>query len=770
MPDASEAGGVMPGDASADARPSHGDTGEDASLDADARPGHGDTGKDANVPDGFSGSLPPEDASVDHHAPTGPVVGFDERPTNATCLAPPRPTTSTAVTPVLAFPSLPRLTTPVALAQAPADPSHWYVIEKAGVIRTFENHPEVTSSSVVLDLTDKVENEYFEGGMLGIAFDPLFWENGYVYVTYTAVSDSVALEWRLSRFESLDGGATLDASSETNFIAIPKASGIHNAGHLTFGPDGYLYISTGDGNPRLLDANPAEDPYHLLGKVLRIDVTNVVTPLLYATPYDNLYADGGGAPEIYALGLRNPWRFSFDRGTGELWLGDVGHLGWEEVNRIELGGNYGWRILEGMDCFNAVSCDGSGLSDPIFAYSRDDGGAIIGGYVYRGTAMPDLVGTYVYGDYVRGAIWGLFFDPVTGEPAPEELIPPGSPRLSTFAEGDDGELYVARIGEGRIVRLAPSDANAANGADPFFPQSLTETGCVDLEDASHPAPGMIPYDVRSPLWSDGADKERWLAIPDGTTIGVEPDGDFVLPIGSVLVKTFSLNGVRIETRLLVRHDDGYWAGYAYEWNDEQTDAFLLPAGLTKDVGGQAWSIPSRAACLQCHTEAAGRTLGLEIGQLNREILYPTGVVANQLATFEHLELFDAPLPAPPDELEAYPDPEGLETLEARARSYLHANCSQCHRPLGARGDMDLRYQIPLAETGTCAVPPEFGYLGIDDALLVMPGDPTRSILSVRMQALDVHRMPPLATHIVDDVGSGVIRDWIDSLASCPGAP
>jgi uncharacterized repeat protein (TIGR03806 family) len=278
---------------------------------------------------------------------------------------------------------------------------------------------------------------------------------------------------------------------------------------------------------------------------------------------------------------------------------------------------------------------------------------------------------------------------------------------------------------------------------------------------------MIPYDVNVPLWSDGADKQRWLAVPDGKTIHVNADGDWDLPVGAVLMKQFSIGGVRVETRLLMHHPDGSWAGYSYEWNAAGTDADLLPAGKVKSVSGQPWSYPSRSDCLLCHTVAAGRSLGLETGQLNRDFVYASTLrVSNQLATLDHVGLFDAPIGSPAT-LAAYPALTSAAPLADRARAYLHANCGFCHRPLGTgQGPADLRYTTPFAMTHTCNQVPQEGDLGVTGAFLITPGAPAKSIVSIRMKALDANRMPPIATAIVDPVGSQVVSDFIASLTGC----
>jgi mono/diheme cytochrome c family protein len=230
------------------------------------------------------------------------------------------------------------------------------------------------------------------------------------------------------------------------------------------------------------------------------------------------------------------------------------------------------------------------------------------------------------------------------------------------------------------------------------------------------------------------------------------------------MKTFWVDKKRVETRLLMHHPDGQWAGYSYEWNNDQTDAALLPAGKTKLVGGQTWTYPNRAQCVECHTDAAGRSLGPELAQLNRDFTYGNRV-SNQLDTIDHIGLLDSPVPSPAPR---FPALDGQEPLETRARAYLHVNCSNCHRPGGTgQGPADFRFSSAFKSVGICNAAASQGDLGTSGALLLAPGKPEQSIVSLRTHALDVNRMPPLASHLVDDVGTGVIDAWIASLTDCP---
>ena len=440
---------------------------------------------------------------------------------------------------------------------------------------------------------------------------------------------STSLVSRISSFRTTDGGATLDPTTEQILLTVNQPEDNHNGGHIAFGPDGLLYIGFGDGggandmhgaigNGQLLST--------LLGKMLRIDVDHVPTGATYGIPTSNPFAAGascrvGGTTaagnrcaEIYAWGLRNPWQFSFDRGNGTLWAADVGQGDWEEIDRITLGGNYGWRCREGAHAFNSVCGDGTNLIDPVAEYSHSAGSSITGGFVYRGTALPSLIGRYVFGDYGSGRLWSIASDT-----APTVTVTAGAPtglNPSAFGEGLDGELYVVSY-NGTLHRIGL----AANTPVTIATQ-LSATGCATIGAPATPVPGMIPYAPVAPFWSDGASKERYLAVPDATTITIDAAGDFQLPSGSVLVKHFRLGTRLVETRLLMRHPDGIWAGYTYEWNAAGTDATRVIGGKTSTVASQQWVFPSEAQCLQCHTAAAGGSLGLETAQLNAPLLYP----------------------------------------------------------------------------------------------------------------------------------------------------
>lgn len=713
--------------------------------------------------------------------PPAAISGLDARPGNTTCLAPPRATGSASIGVERVFPNLSFRDAdgvsrnPLQLLQAPGDRSRWFVVERFGAVKVFENDPAVATSSTFVDLAARIESSCAECGLLGMAFHPDFPTTPRVYLAYTSLTrtDPNGPDTHLSEFTSSDGGLTLDPASERVLITIPKPSVHHHGGGIIFGRDGYLYFGTGDGNSAR--RNDAQDLTTLLGKILRLDINTTRDSAPYGIPPDNPFAssaqtchvDGSGpanCPEIWAWGLRNPWRWSFDRETGELWVGDVGEREIEEVNRVVRGGNYGWRCFEGtLDTGRGCGTPVGEFLPPVAQYSRELGQAITGGYVYRGIAIPGLVGRYLFADFVSGQMWHIASDT-----QPTQQMDAGFEsglNVSSFAEDLDGEIYAVNM-RGTLHRIVVTGGTSGSGVA----TTLSATGCVDPANPASPASGLIPYTPSAPFWSDGADKARWIGLPDGQNVAVGDDGDWDFPNGTVLMKHFSLGDRLIETRLFMRHPDGVWAGYTYEWNAQGSDATLVRGGKRVTIGSQEWIYPSESQCMQCHTEAAGRSLGLETRQLATNITYPqTGRTAHQLFTLDAINALSPPLADPIAET-PFPDPTGTAgTLMERARSYLHTNCSICHRPGGpTTSNMDLRYSTPLASSNACNAVPTTGDLGIADARLIAPGAADRSVIPARMNLRDdPNAMPPngLGTR-VDTEGVTLIRDWINSLASC----
>ncbi len=365
-----------------------------------------------------------------------------------------------------AFPAL-TFDSPVAMLQAPDDGTRWFVVEQDGVVQVFDNDDAVATASPFINIASRVaspaDNAGNETGLLGMAFHPEFPDDPRVFLYYTA-SVGGNLESRVSQFETTDDGETLDPDSEVVLLTVPQPDTNHKGGNLGFGPDGMLYIGLGDGGG-VGDAHGTigngQDTFTLLGKILRIDV-GAPGDDDYTIPDGNPFAgndrciDGPGTddcPEIYAWGFRNPWRWSFDAVSGELWVGDVGQDDWEEVDKVTAGGNYGWRCREGSHDYN-LSCgdaDLDDLIDPVAEYGHDAGSSVTGGYVYRGSGIPDLVGRYVFGDFsgrlfhiARNTEPTLELEPADGFDTGLQIV--------SFAQDQDGELYIVDVG-GTLHRL-----------------------------------------------------------------------------------------------------------------------------------------------------------------------------------------------------------------------------------------------------------------------------------------------------------------------------
>ena len=346
--------------------------------------------------------------------------------------------------------AVPGLTAPTNLVQA--DNGDVLITDQSGLVLWFEEEGALDGSDVVsifelLDIRDQVSNRGSEEGLLGIALNP---ENdGQFYVYYSAASPRRSV---VSRFDYGPGGQPANPESELIILEVEQPYPNHNGGQIAFGPDGYLYIGLGDGGSAGDPLGSGQDTATLLGSILRIDVSNATPAQPYAIPSDNPFADGGGRPEIWAYGLRNPWRFSFDRETGALWTGDVGQNQWEEIDIIQRGGNYGWNILEGNHCFRPRdNCDREGTIPPVLEYSLDGTPcSVIGGYVYRGAAIPWLRGAYVYGDFCSGKVHGLRYH--NGQVTEHKELADTGMRIMSFAEDNNGELYVLSQSEG-VYRL-----------------------------------------------------------------------------------------------------------------------------------------------------------------------------------------------------------------------------------------------------------------------------------------------------------------------------
>lgn len=694
------------------------------------------------------------------------VSGIAARPANKTCLAPaPVARGTTAISWNAVFPSLPNISQATSLVQAPDDNANWYALRQPGVVVRFPNQASANTLTSVLNIEDRVEFNGGETGLLGIAFHPQFASNRYVYFYYMGLTATNNLESRVARYHFATNG-TIDKNSELILLRFDQPYSNHNGGQLAFGKDGFLYISSGDGGSGGDPHQNGQNKNNLLGKILRIDVNTASNGKNYGIPTDNPFAGGGGAPEIWAYGLRNPWRFSFDTETGELWTGDVGQGAWEEINVITRGGNYGWGDMEGDNCYSGrPNCSTANKIRPVLSISHNTGVcSVIGGFVYRGEQHPAAYGKYFFTDYCLNSMQSITrnsdssISVDTHGNVPVDIV--------SFAQDNQGELYaIGQTGAGsQIVKLQATGGEQIPGT---MAQRLSATGCVAAGNPMLPAAAMIPYQVESQLWSDGADKERYMAVPDNRQIDITANGDFLFPVGSVLMKHFKLGDKFIETRLFARGELG-WQGFSYEWRDDQTDADLLSGSKEKQIDGIQWQYPSPGQCLICHTQVANFSLGPETLQLNSSMRYPASdIVANQLDTLAHIQLFSSPPTAQQKTEKLFSLADSGATPAQRARSYLHSNCAGCHSPNGSTPtNLDLRFTTALSATNACNALPLVGDLGIGNARLIAPGEPARSVLLERMKRRDSNQMPPLASHLVDTAAVQVVSDWIAGLASC----
>ncbi|NJN52362.1 MAG: hypothetical protein HC809_12000 [Gammaproteobacteria bacterium] len=400
-------------------------------------------------------------------------------------------------------------------------------------------------------------------------------------------------------------------ASEKIILEVDQPASNHNGGMLAFGPDGYLYIALGDGGGANDQFGNGQNLGTLLGSVLRLDVHPPDPADAYRIPADNPFVGRAGARgEIWAFGLRNPYRFSFDRQNGDLWLGDVGQGAREEVDLVTRGGNYGWNAFEGNLSFSSTPlASGTTHSPPVRDYPRSQGTTVIGGYVYRGSRFASLFGRYLFADYGAGTVWALTWN---GTQVTATTVLDTASNPTSFGESNDGEVFVVQQ-NGTILEFAES------GGGGSIPTTLSATGLFSDVRNLTPASGLIEYGLNHGFWSDGAEKRRWLMIPSNQRITFSATGAWLLPVGSVLVKHFEMEMIqgnassarRLETRVLVRGTNE-WFGFVYRWNVQETEANLIAGReseiLTIQVPGdtafqQQYDYPSRTDCLQCHTPA-----------------------------------------------------------------------------------------------------------------------------------------------------------------------
>jgi glucose/arabinose dehydrogenase len=659
-----------------------------------------------------------------------------------------------------------------------------YVLQRGGYVVRLHND---TTRDLVLDFSALVAFRD-EAGALGMALHPKFNDpvapQPYVYIWYNAEGNPT--HQRLVRY-------TLNAVTKvfdpaTAFILVEQTEGFttHNGAHLKFGPDGYLYF--GNGDDERTDVTAQTLTGGLFSGVFRIDVDmNAATghappkqPLDcvtqgYLIPNDNPFVGvANAAEEYFALGFRNPYNFTFDKLNGNIWLGDVGDTWREEISQVVKGGNYQWPLYEGKKHDHPGDPTIGTAHAPVFDYTHASIGdltAVMGGYSYRGALMPELAGKVIFSDWPTGRVWAL--DTVAG--TRKSLIESNwdEPPVG-WGQDAAGEVYlIAWSNIYKIVHAAtPSTVPTKLSATHIFRNMQT------LKTSS----SLIPYSLRSPLWSDGAAKQRWAYVPTGMTATMTASGTVTLPDGAMMIKQFDLPATaqpvgrtkHLETRVLViAHDaaanDVTW-GVTYRWNAAGTDADLVLEATDEAISdvvpanARTWHYPSTGECWSCH-RLENRVLGFRGEQMNFTV---AGAVNNQLSDLATAGLFDtASITTAPAPLVSPSDPTA--SLADRASAYLAANCSSCHHPgasyLGGGDTWNALPNVPIGSRGLVNQPhhnyPMATALGLPNAPLISPGQPLNSILRGRLNGTDQDvRMPPLLRTQVDPVGSALIDAWI----------
>ena len=677
---------------------------------------------------------------------------------------------------------------------------------------------------VLLDLTGQVtyDNSATDGerGMLGMAFHPGFATNGYFFVFYTG-SDGNPYTEKLARFTANPTNLTVNTNTQVILWSTTKREFNHNGGDLHFGLDGYLYVSMGDeGGQYNVHLNAQRLDVSLYSGMLRLDVDKkpgnleplppaATVPTLtipldgsghayYSIPADNpflgvtnLYGTAVDTNhlrgEFYAIGFRHVWRFSIDPVTGEIWVGNVGQDLYESVYLLRKGGNYGWPYYEGTHRTSTnyptqptmfAPPPGYVLDPPTYEYNHPavpnsdpafTGLDVNGSLPYRGTKIPQLTNAYVFGDFdLGGNIWALRR---TNSTVTVERLTGQYGEAAYGADPSNGDVLMCNYIQNKLQRLVYTDV-----ARSTFPSKLSDTGIfADLATLA-PNPGIVNYEPIVAFWSDYAIKRRWFCIPDTTNkITYGTDTNWTFPTGMMWIKHFDLEltrGVpatkkRIETRVLVKTTNACY-GVSYKWNDTGTEAFLVADGGTNfNVNvlvnstnlAQQWEIPSRSSCLACHTAVAGHALSFNTRELN-QTTNMNSFSGNQLTLLGLAGYLNTNVTAP-QTLPAFANANDTSrSLESRARSYLAMNCVQCHQPGGSGAQTwDARPWLTLDQTRLLNGVPD-NNAGNPLNKLIVPGDTNHSVVLQRIAGNGFSRMPPLATHQLDQGAIDLLTAWI----------
>ena len=666
-----------------------------------------------------------------------------------------------------------------------------YVVDKKGTLSVFANDPNVTQAQVttLLDITGEVRN-YHEQGLLSVAFHPNFATNGYAYIFYiegdndNESDNGVFGDAVLERITLNDTTLPTAASDRVEILRIPQPGPDHKGGMMQFHPStGEFFLSIGDGaygdtaitptQPDPRTNNSSQETDNLRGSFIRIIMRDTPNAqgLYYDIPADNPFVnDPNVRDEIWSYGHRNPWRWAFDTVLPyTLWETEIGQQGFEEVNIIQAGNNYGWPICEGNthrgndggDANFSRDCTND-LTGPIGGYDHNTGSvSIIGGFVYRGSQLPGLTGRFIYGDYVSKKIWSAT------EGDTDVLVSDAFPsNISSFGTDVSGEeVFISSHGEeygglSSIYRMVDSDVQAA-----VIPATLSATGLFADLTTLTPVHGVIEYDVNSDGWFDGLITRHFIALPNGETINFDANNVWDLPAGSVLVKHLdrpinATDSVPYQTSVLFRQNSGNWAAANYYWNAQATDADLVNQAFEETVEqfyDQAPSlvqhrVRSGAECSSCHTGTGSKEpISIDTKQLNKDFDYQ-GVVANQLDSFNQVGIFDQNIGFAAN-LAELPDPtDTSRSVDERARAYLDTNCSHCH----GGGFMDMNYETDLKDM-------EIMNIKRGAVYRMLPFDHSASII-YNYQTDDANRMPK-GSLITNPLASTLIADWIDGVGA-----
>lgn len=701
---------------------------------------------------------------------------------------------------------------PIAVAPQPGSDRLLLITQDAPfsntTLRRMKDDPNTTESEVLL--ADGRSVAY------SIEFHPQFAKNGYVYIGGngpTTSDDKSPKASRIVRY-TLETKPPYAFDPKSALTIIEWLSDGHNGAAIAFGKDGMLYVTSGDGTSDSDTNLRGQEMKELTAKVLRIDVDHPTADKPYSVPTDNPFIGQAGiAPETWAYGMRNPWRMTCDKETGHLWVGNNGQDLWEQAYLIQRGGNYGWSVMEGSHPFYLNRKSGpTPFVLPTVEHHHSEARSLTGGIVYYGTQLPELRGAYIYGDHSTGKIWGVKHD---GQKIRWHKELADTPfRISGFGTDTHGELLICDHqpgNDGAFYTLIPAPEERTQPST--FPRTLSESGLFARVQGHEMQPGVIPYSVNAPLWSDGADKLRFLVLPGADSkIEMTNKWGWTFPDLTVLVKTFSLemedgnpaSKRYIETRFLTRQQ-GEWVGYSYLWNDDQTDATLVAKeGLDREYSirgkagerKQTWHYPSRTECMVCHSRAAAFVLGMTTLQMNKDHDYH-GIVDNQLRAFDHIGLFkefkwadqaqdklrkdlksqglaDAEVNQKvtetlannpeftTDKLDHLVNPyDPHAPLDARARSYLHSNCAVCHVDAGGgNSQFSAEYGVATQELKLFGVAPLHDKFNLADAKLIAPGHPEQSVVFHRVSTRGRGQMPQLATSIVDEPAVKMLKEWI----------